>query len=146
AVEQAMQDVPAPDIIRVGDKIYDIVSFPVHNANGDVSGAFTLGSEIGRPEAEEISHFTHSDIVLLSGNHVVAHTLSTMDANHRFVNLFKDLSLGLRTGDGPPEMKKEIFDGNHYYCAAGRFIPSAPNSPGYLLLYSYEDSWRALQT
>jgi hypothetical protein len=113
AVEQALRDVNSPDIIHVGDKLYDIVSFPVHNANGDLSGALTFGAEIGRSEAEEISHFTRSEIVLLSGNHVIAHTLSTTDANRRFVNLFKDLTLGLRSGDGPFEIKKEVFDGNH---------------------------------
>ena len=145
-VEQALQDVNHPGLIYVGDKLYDIDSFPVHNANGDVSGALTFGAEIGRTEADEISHFTRSDIVLLAGNHVVAHTLSTTDANRRFIKLFRDLSLGLRSGDGPFEIKKEVFDGNHYYCAAGRFEPNAPNSPGYLLLYPSEDSWRALQT
>jgi len=146
AVQQALQDVNNSDIIRVGDKLYDIVSFPVHNANGDVSGALTFGAEIGRAEADEISHFTRSEIVLLSGSHVVAHTLAPTDANRRFANLFRDLSLGMRSVDEPFTMKKEVFDGAHYYCAAGRFNPNSPGSPGYLLLYSYEDSWRALQT
>src|SRR3569833_937814 len=37
AVEQALQGVNHSDIIHVGEKIFDIVSFPVLNANGDVS-------------------------------------------------------------------------------------------------------------
>ncbi len=146
AVQQALQGVNTADIIHVGKKLYDFVSFPVLNANGDVAGAVTFGTEIGQREADEISHFIRSEIVLLASNHVVVHTLSTTDANRRFVNLFRDLSLGIRIADEPLQIKKEVIDGNHYYCAAGHFKPDRPESPGYLLLYSYEDSWRALQT
>jgi two-component system, NtrC family, sensor kinase len=146
AVERALKGQDNGDTIHVGDKLYDVVSIPVLNADGDISGALTFGLEIGQKAADEISHFTRSEIVLLAGNHVIAHTLSTTDASRRFVNLFRDLSLGVRSADGPFEIKKEIFDGNHYYCTAGRFNPNFPGSPGYLLLSSYEDSWRALQT
>jgi len=145
-VEQALHGAFHVAIIHVGGKLYDIVSFPVSNANDDNIGALTFGSEIGQNEANEISHFTRSKIVLLAGNTVVAHTLSITDGKRRFVNLFKDLSLGLRNAEAPFKMKKQMFDGDHYYCAAGRFNKDVPNSPGYLLLYSYEDSWRALQT
>jgi signal transduction histidine kinase/CheY-like chemotaxis protein len=146
AVELALKGQDNADIIHVGEKLYAIVSIPVPNANGDAAGALTGGMEIGQKVADEISHFTRSKIVLLAGNHVIAHTLSTTDANRRFVNLFRNLSLGVRSADGPFEMKKELFDGDHYYCTAGRFNPNSAGSPGYLLLYSYEESWRALQT
>jgi len=143
---QALQGVPCTDIVHVGEKLYVIASYPTHNAENDVAGALTFGTEIGRTQADEISHYTRSQVVLLSGNHVVAHTLSITDSNQRFINLYKDLSPGLRSADAPLQMKKEVFAGNHYYCAAGRFKPNDPDSPGYLLLYSYEPSWRALQT
>jgi len=147
AVKLALRGVDKVDTVHVGDKLYDIVSIPVYDANGDVSGALTFAMELGSDAAEEISRFTRSEIVLLADNQVVAGTLLASDANRRFVSLFKDLSQGLRSPGAPIEIKKEVYNGDHYYCAAGRCNPErAGDSPGYLLLYSYEDSWRALQT
>jgi signal transduction histidine kinase len=133
------------DTIHVDEKLYDVVSFPVSDSNGDVSGALTFAIEIGDDAAKEFSKFTRSEIVLLADDQVIAHTLSTTDSSRRFVALFNSLSND-RPGN-PIDIKNEVFDGNHYYCAVGRGkFPSAGSTLGYLLLYSYEESWRALQT
>jgi two-component system, NtrC family, sensor kinase len=145
AVKKALRGENNVDCVHVGDKLYDIVSIAVLDSNGDVSGALTFAMEIGRDAAEEISRFTRSEIVLLADNRVVVQTLSASDATSRFVPLFDELSAGLRPG-APVSIKRQVFNGNHFYCAAGRCdSENAASSPGYLLLYSYEDSWRALQ-
>jgi len=134
------------DTISVGEKLYDVVSIPVFDVNSDLSGALTFAMEIDAAAAEELSRFTRSEIVLLADNHVIVRTLLTSDPSRRFVNLFQELSAGSHNSAAAP--KKEIFGGNHYYCSAGQFKTLNPTggSMGYLLLYSYEDSWRQLQT
>jgi two-component system NtrC family sensor kinase len=146
AVKRTLQqDEETVDTIRVGDKLYDVVSVPVLDVDGQVSGALTFAVEIGREAAEELSRFTRSQIVLLANDQVVVRTLSSSDSSRRFVALFKDLLRDTAKPGAALPIRKEILDGEHYYCSGGR-LPSldANNSLGYLLLYSYEDSWRTL--
>jgi two-component system, NtrC family, sensor kinase len=135
------------DTISVSEKLYDVVSIPVFDVNSDLSGALTFAMDIDTAAAEELSRFTRSEIVLLADNHVIVRTRTLMTSNpSRFVNLFQELSAGSHNAAAAPQ--KEIFDGNHYYCSAGHFhqtLTKTSGSMGYLLLYSYEESWRALQ-
>jgi len=147
AVTKALRGTDNVDTVHVGDKLYDIVSIPALDAKGDICGALTFGMEIGSQAAEEINRFTRSEIVLVADNQVIVNTLLTSDPTQRFVNLFNELSSGVRDPDGLRGMKKEVFDGRHYYCAAGHCNDNgAAGSPGYLLLYSYEKSWNNLQS
>lgn len=147
AVKRALNGDENVDTIHVGEKLYDIVSFPVFNPAGELSGVLTFAMEIGNEAAEELSRFTRSQIVLLANNQVIVRTLLTSDSSERFASLFQELSPKPGTAGAALQIKKEIIDGEHYYCSAGRFTSLNPKAPtGYLLLYSYEDSWRALQT
>src|SRR6185437_8648953 len=147
AVKRALQgEESVVDTIHVGDKLYDVVAVPISNANGEPVGALTFGMEIGFEVAQELSRFTRSQIVLLANDKVSVHTMLASDSNSRFVALFKELSRNSGNADSNLQIKKEILDGGHYYCSDGRFTTLDGNGAlGYLLLYSYEDSWLSLQ-
>jgi len=145
-VQSALQGQDNVDTIHVGDKLYDVVSIPVSDVYGESSGALTFAMEFDKDAAAELSRFTRSQIVLLADNQVIVRTLRTSDSSRRFVTLFRELSSSSNNPDTALEIRKQIFDGDHYYCAGGVFnLLSKKRSMGYLLLYSYEDSWRSLQ-
>ncbi len=144
AVKHALQGEEIVDTVHVGEKLYDVVSIPVSNVNSEPVGALTFAVEIGDDAVRELSHFTRSQIVLLANDKVIIRTLFTPDPSSRFAELFKKLSKTSGNMDIGP--RKEIIDGDHYYCSAGEFKTlNADGKLGYLLLYSYEDSWRSLQ-
>ncbi|MGN6552211.1 MAG: ATP-binding protein [Verrucomicrobiota bacterium] len=133
------------DTLHVDGHFYDVVSLPVYDVNGTLIGALTLGSEIGRDVVEEFSRTTHSRIVLLADDQSVLSTLPLADSKVNFSKLFQELAIdGDRTANALP-IKKEVFDGEHYFCAGGRFaFMSNDSKVGYLLLYSYEQPLREL--
>jgi signal transduction histidine kinase len=146
AVTQALQRQETVDTVRVGERLYDIVSIPVYDAEHMQIGVLTFGSEISDAEAQEFSQITHSQIALLAGGHVVASTLSGLDANAQFVSLFKNSPSGNDSKDSTVNLNKILLDGQHYFGAAGQFESlSGDKTLGYVLLSSYEQSFRALQ-
>jgi signal transduction histidine kinase len=141
-VKRALQGEDASDTVHVDGKLYDVVCIPVYDVNGDLSGALTFAMEIDNDVAEQLSRFTRSEIVLLANNEVVVRTLLNSENDARFAALFNEISKPPAHPDQTLNLKQEVFNGVHYYCAARR---NARGSMGILLLYSYEDSWRALQ-
>jgi signal transduction histidine kinase/CheY-like chemotaxis protein len=147
AVKRALQGDGIVDTIHADGKLYDVVSLPVSGVSGEIGGVLTFGMEIGDEAAEELSRFTRSQIVLLANNEVIVRTLLTSDSSQRFVKLFNELPHDGGTAGAGLKMTKLVLDEKHYYCSAGRLASLSPSSSlGYLLLYSYEDSWRSLQT
>jgi two-component system, NtrC family, sensor kinase len=142
AVKQALQGQQTVGTVRVGERLFDVVSIPVE-VDGTVIGALTIGSEIGNADAQEFSQLTHAEIALLAGGRVVASTLSNADANAQFVSLFKSFSSA--AGDPLSGAQPITLDDKHYYGMAGRFESlNGDNSLGYVLLSSYEDLQAAL--
>jgi two-component system NtrC family sensor kinase len=147
AVIQALQRQETVDTVRVGERLYDVVSIPVYDADHMQIGVLTFGSEISDAEAQEFSQITHSQIALLAGGHVVASTLSDLNANAQFISLFKNSPSGNNSKDSPVSLHKIVLDGQHYFGVAGQFESlSDDKTLGYVLLSSYEQSFRALQT
>jgi two-component system NtrC family sensor kinase len=147
AVTQALQRQETVDTVRVGERLYDIVSIPVYDAEHVQIGVLTFGSEISDTEAQEFSQITHSQIALIAGGHVVASTLSGLDANAQFISLFKNSPPGNDSKDSPLSLNKIVLDGQHYFGVAGRFESlGGDKTLGYVLLSSYERSFLTLQT
>jgi two-component system NtrC family sensor kinase len=147
AVTQALQRQETVDTVRVGERLYDIVSIPVYDAEHVQIGVLTFGSEISDAEAQEFSQITHSQIALLAGGHVVASTLSGLDANAQFLSLFKNSPPGNDSKDSPLSLNKILLDGQHYFGVAGQFESlGGDKTLGYVLLSSYEQSFLTLQT
>jgi two-component system NtrC family sensor kinase len=132
------------DTIRVGEKLYDIISVPVHGTGDTLIGALTYGEEVGWKVAQEFSGITHGPIVLLAGGRVIASTLPGGESDARLRGLFKDLSdaagksLSFDAG-------KATIAGERYSFSGGRFATlNHDDSLGFLLLRSYEPALRAL--
>src|SRR5665213_2064832 len=144
-VQQALQGNEKVDTVRVDDRLFQIISIPVYDLyNSLVVGALTVGSEIGNTNADQFSGITHSQIILFAGGHVVASTLTNLDADIDLGNLFKE-SLSA-DADSPPVVREIPLGGEHYFYIAGKFESLGHDkSIGYVLLSSYEASQHALE-
>ncbi|HWW03219.1 MAG TPA: ATP-binding protein [Candidatus Acidoferrum sp.] len=142
------------DTIRVGDRLFDLVSIPVFGSSGIPIfggggssvpiGVLTVGSEIGDSLARELSLVTHSQIVLLANGHVVASTIPGMELRDQFARLFSE-NIAERSRRGGP--REVLLGDDHYFCAAGNFSSlNGDAGLGYLLLSSYEEPLRALRS
>ncbi|HEY2082785.1 MAG TPA: histidine kinase dimerization/phospho-acceptor domain-containing protein, partial [Verrucomicrobiae bacterium] len=145
-VKRALAGEEKPDIVEVDGKLYDVVSIPAPDPDGDLNGALTLGSEIGGSVAAELSRFTHSQIVLLADNQPIVSNVSSTDSQE-LARLYKEISREPGATSRQLAIKKESIGNEHYYCSGGRLgsLDTARHL-GYLLLYSYEQPYRALRT
>lgn len=135
------------DVIQVGDKLYDVISLPAFDPYGDLSGVLTFGCRITRDSLEEPSRLTRSEFVLLADDQVAVSTLPTPDSNPRLPGLYRELARDIGQTNRALILKKEILGGEHFYCSVGRVASLDGGSHlGYLLLHSYEQPLRSLQT
>lgn len=133
------------DTIYVDGKLYDVVSFPFFDVNGTLIGALTFGSEISREVLEDFSTTTHSRIVLLGNDEVIVSTLPGTDPNVNLPTLFHDLSGNNGRREGTIKVKRQLYGGEHFFCAGGHFaFLKNDGNLGYLLFYSYEEPLQEL--
>ena len=147
-VNQALQGgEEKTDVIQVGDKLYDLISLPAFDLYGELSGVLTFGCRITRDSLEEPSRLTRSEFVLLADDQVAVSTLPTPDANPRFPGLFKEVVRDTGKTNRALVLKEEVLGGEHFYYSGGRLASLDSGSRlGYLLLHSYEQPLRALQS
>ena len=144
AVKQALQGEEKLDTIRVGERLFDIVSVPVKGTSDHQIGVLTFGSEIGNATAEELREIAQCQIVLLANGRVIASTVPGADLHPRLASLFNECLGAPRQRDG---LRKVVLRNEHYFCSAGRFDSLIGDGKlGYLLLSSYEDPLRALHS
>jgi len=147
ALGDALQGEEQSDTIRVGDKLYDVFSIPVFGMGNALIGALTFGSEIGDAAAKELRLQTQSQIALLANGRVIASTLATPGSGAQFAQLFQNFIKPAGPGGQSPAVTKVEVGGEHYFCSGGRFESLAGDGTlGYLLLSSYEQPLRALET
>ena len=145
AIKQALTGEEMVDTIRVGERLFDIVSVPVLAASGEVVGAITFGTEIGEAVAREFSSVTRSQIVLLANGRVIASTVAGTEAQTEFSSLVNEGVMDSTSSDKPGAIKKLLLGDEHYFCSAGRFKSAGGDKGlGYLLLSSYEQPLQAL--
>lgn len=151
AMKQALAGEPRADTIRVGARLFDVVSIPVFGGSGFPIfgssstvpvGVLVVGSEIGDSVARELSALTHSQIVLLANGHVVASTIPGSNFREQLARLFTQRAEEARSS-GPGQV---LLGDEHYFCAAGKFASlNGDGGLGYLLLSSYEQPLRAFE-
>ncbi len=143
-VAQSLRGQETVDTIRVGERLFEVVSIRVTGSDGELMGALTFGSEIGAATAQEFSRVTQCEFVLLANGRVVATTLPGAAANQELATMFGELSSA--DDEGSDKMRRVVLGGEHYFCSAGKFPSlSNENKLGYLLLSSYEQPLRALR-
>jgi signal transduction histidine kinase/CheY-like chemotaxis protein len=135
------------DTIRVGERLFDVVSIPVTGPSGGQIGALTFGSEIGDSVAQEFSLVTQSKLVLLANERVIASTVPATEPTDWGASLFHDYFTESRRPDHSRVPKQVLLGDEHYFCSGGLFASaSGENNLGYLLLSSYEQPLRALHS
>src|SRR5262249_51836764 len=145
AVQQALQGSEKVDTIRVGDRLFDVVCFPILGISGERLGALTFGTELGTAIAQEFSLVTHSQIVLLANGRVIASTLPQQESEVPFAALFSNDAIANEKPKKSKDVRKLVLGGEHYFYSAGRFNSlGGHDKPGYLLLSSYEQPLQAL--
>ncbi len=134
---------PAADSVKLGAGLYDIVSVPVFipdDAGDQLIGALTFARPISERVARELKEVTHTEIVLLSSDGVVASTITNADFYRSFIEAFGQYRDGRPTGGGPRAgpPRDLTLAGEQFMYLAGEF-PSLRNTSqaGYLLLSSY---------
>lgn len=142
AVARACGGEETVETLRVGERLYDVVSLPVMDAGGVVIGALTLGSEIGEEVAETLSRLTHSHIVLLAHGQVIASRFPNQELRALLPRLYDQLS---RTSSAA-SVHETSLGGQHYFYSGGRYLSNTGEEKfGYLLFYSSEQAFRSLQ-
>src|SRR4051812_27971885 len=121
AVTQALAGNAKADTIRVGERLFDVVSIPVSGTGDNLIGALTFASEIRDTDAQEFSQVTHSQIVLLANNHVIASTLSGQEPQAQLARLFSDYTGHAADPDASTRIKKTVLASENYYYLAGTF-------------------------
>jgi len=147
AISRALRGDDTADTIRVGEQLFDVVSTPVVDGGGNLLGVLTLGSEIRNADVQEFSQLTRSQIVLLANGRVIASTLANPEPKEDFGKLFTDCLAGSDRRQTSAPLKKLLLGDEHYFCSAGQFTTLGGDGKlGYLLLSSYEQPLRALQS
>jgi len=150
AVNQALKGEEKVDTIRVGDRLFDVVSIPVLGTGEHRIGALTLASEVGEAAAQELQDVAQCQVVLLANGRVIAATVSEREWYERFVRLFNEFSAAAGppgSEDEPAQIKDIQLGEEHYFWTVGRFPSlSGDEKLGYLLLSSYERPLRAMHS
>ena len=97
AIAQALQGDEKTDTVRVGDKLYDVISIPVLGVGDAQIGVLTFGSEIDAAVAQNLSLLTRGDIALLANGRIIASTLDTSGAGTQLAGLIEAAWTSTRT-------------------------------------------------
>jgi two-component system, NtrC family, sensor kinase len=148
SIEQALNDFPNVDTIRVSDRLFDVVSLPVKlPVSGEVIGALVFCLKFGEAQAQELSETTGCGIVLIANKHVVASSFRSHDLLDQCVNLFDSVSgLPIRESKADANMHEIVAPEEQFRPSIGRF-ESLSGDPrvGYVLLYSSAPALRELR-
>ncbi len=144
AVKRALTAEEMADTVLVGERLFDVVSIPVFGVRGNLVGALTLGSEFGEAAVQEFSLLTHSQIVLLANDRIIASTIGNPSSRESLPEMFKAAAASSQ----PPEVLREVqLAEEHYFCSAGAFTTlNGEGRLGYLLLTSFEASLQNLRS
>ncbi len=147
AVQRALQGDSPPDTIRIGDKLFNIISIPVYypGKHDGILGVLTFGQEMDWRAAHEFSAGASGLTVLIAGDHVVASTLAGNEPTAYLAGQFKALSAQNYAANSAPAIERMKIGSEHFFCSSGNF-PSLKNDRtlGYLLFSSYEKQEQAL--
>ena len=140
SAHQALEGQPNVDIVEVNARLFDIISIPV-TVGERVVGVMTLGTETGDALIREFQQLTHSQIVLLAHERVIASTLQNPDADDQFGFLLGNSSRTARDSH-------QLVVGDQHFLALPGHFPSLSDDQqlGYVLLSSYEQPLQALRS
>jgi two-component system NtrC family sensor kinase len=141
-VARALDGEEKADTVRVGAKLFDVVSVPV-SVDNTVIGALTFGNESWKA-AQELRAATRDGIVLVAGDHVVGSTFRDNSFDAQLARTFREIAATTR-GNEDFGVRQVTLGAERFYFTGGRFETLSQDSPsGFLLLHSCEPPLRAL--
>ena len=146
AVAEALRGEVVTDTIQAGGKLYNLVALPIYDAvKKKITGVLTFGEDIGWKTAQEFSRQSQGLTILIAGDHIVASTLPISMPTETLIAQFKELVARPGMENARERILPVTIEGEHYYCAAGRF-PSLKGDldVGYMLFSSYESEFDSL--
>lgn len=148
AVTNALRGNPQTDTIRINDKLYHVVSFPLYFLKKDeIMGALTFGREVDWNAAQEFGIEVGGPTAVIAGNYVIVSTVPTNELTHaQLADRFREVN-GLQAGitNNTLAIQQVMIGNEHYFCSSGSFATlKADGTIGYLLFSSYEDQLAAL--
>jgi signal transduction histidine kinase/ActR/RegA family two-component response regulator len=147
SVAKAMEGEGNVDTLRVSRRLFDVVSVPV-TFNRQLLGVLTFGTEIGQPEAADLSQTTRCGVVLLAEKNVAAASLQQDDLFQQCVALFGSVSkfTGKASSEEGRPVEQIALPEHHFLGLVGTFSSlSGDPGLGYVLLYPQEPALRELQ-
>lgn len=129
-----------PPLVRTifaGGRLFHALSVPAR-VGQELTGVLTVAVPIGKEVIEDLKSVTRGEIVLIANGQTVDSTLRDRDAAASlpaWLNQTRDQNA-----------RQLLIERDHYLGLAGVFanVPAEQNL-GYVLLFSYEDSWQLLR-
>ena len=140
---EALAQKDKADVVRVGDKLFDVVSIPISGTGDYLIGALTFAIEMGSATAQDWRELTQCEIVLVAEGKVITSTLARPGLNELCERLFP--AGGNRSFQREQPRDAQI-GGEHYFyssCVFGSL--GGESTVGWLILSSYEQPLKALQ-
>ena len=141
SIKAALAGDAAVDTVRVGNRLFDLISVPVV-IGANIVGALTFATEVDDAVVQEFKQLTHAEVVLVVGEQIAASTLQGK-------NLPTELSPAIQsiTQAASRTTHRQVqIGGEHFLYHGGRFTGlGGDQSAGYLLLLSsYEQPLQVL--
>jgi signal transduction histidine kinase/CheY-like chemotaxis protein len=131
------------DVVRVGDKLFDVVSIPISGTGDYLIGALTFAIELGNATAQDWRELTQCEIVLVAEGKVITSTLARPGLNELCERLFPPGGNRSLQRERPRDAQ---LGGEHYFYSTCAFRSLGGESTiGWLILSSYEQPLKALQ-
>jgi len=144
-VKSALEaNVPATGLVQVKDSLFEVVAVPADLPDGRLLGALVVGLELSEATARALKS-PNSQIAFVANDKVIASTFGDVSLNPDLLREYCRLSAPASLYDAAQDFSL-ILQGNHYAALLGplpRLI--GQRGAGYLMLSSYEQSWKAFQ-
>jgi len=135
---------PAAGLLQLKDSLVEVVAVPSEHPDGGLLGALVVGIKLGEATANKLKS-PNSQIAFIASGKVVASTFGDESLNPFLLREYDRLSAPPSHDDAAQDSSL-ILQGNHYAALLGT-LPHliGQGSAGYLVLSSYEQSWKAFQ-
>jgi signal transduction histidine kinase len=133
---------PATALVQVQDTLLEVVAAPSSLPNGSLLGALVVGLELDESLARQLKS-PNSHIAFVGNDKVIASTFGDDSLNPVLLREYRRLSMPAPPGSDAQDFSLTL-QGNHYAALLAP-LPHliGPPNAGHLMLYSYEESWKA---
>jgi two-component system, NtrC family, sensor kinase len=134
---------PAAGLLHVTDSLFEVVAVPSHHPNGSLLGALVVGLKLDEATVRLLKS-PNSQIAFIASHKVVASTFGDASLHPELLREYDRLSEPALRDKAARDFQLILQD-NHYAALLGPLSLIDRGNAGYLMLSSYEQSWKAFQ-